>query len=107
MVGLLIRRSKREEGTMYYGDEEKDMGKERNHNSTHEETPHPAVLVVDGAAGFLAEASVGFGVVKVKVVELKVLELVLGETQFPGNINPPDGEGIIVWLNEGHGVVVK
>ena len=33
MVGLLIRRSKREVRTMYYGDKEKDMGKERNHNS--------------------------------------------------------------------------
>ena len=65
------------------------------------------VLVVDGAAGFLAEASMGFGMVEVEVVELKVFELVLGETQFPGNINPPDGEGIIVWSNEGHGVVVK
>ena len=65
------------------------------------------VLVVDGAVGLLAEARVGFGIVEVEVVELKVFELVLGEIQFPGNINPPDGEGVVVWLNEGHGVVVK
>ena len=74
---------------------------------THEETPHPAVLVVDGAAGFLAEASMGFGVVKVKVVEAEEFELVYGEAQFPRDITPPDREGIVVWLNEGHGVVVK
>ena len=72
---------------------------------THEETPRPVVLVVDGAAGFLAEASVGFGVVE--VVKLKVFELLLGEAQFPGNINPLDGEGVVVCSNEGHGVVVK
>ena len=74
---------------------------------THEETPRPAVLVVDGAAGFLAEASVGFGMVKVKVVEAEESELVHGEAQFPRDIAPPDREGIVVWSNEGHGVVVK
>ena len=62
---------------------------------------------MDGAAGLLTEAGVGFGMVEVEVVEPKVFELVLGETQFPGNINPPDGEGVVMWLNEGHGVVVK
>ena len=69
--------------------------------------PCPAVLVVDGAAGLLTEAGVGFGVIEVKVVKSKVFELVFGEAQLPGNINPPDGEGVIVWSNEGHGVVVK
>ena len=74
---------------------------------THKETPRPAVLVVNGAAGFLAEASMGFGMVKVKVVEAEELELVYSEAQFPRDIAPPNGEGIIVWLNEGHGVMVK
>ena len=74
---------------------------------THEETPHPAVLVVDGAAGFLAEASVGFGMVEVKVVEAEELELVYGEAQFPRDITPLGGEGIVMWSNKGHGVVVK
>ena len=69
--------------------------------------PHPAVLIVDGAAGFLAEASVGFGMVKVKVAEAEELELIFGEAQFPRDITPPDGEGIVVWSNEGHGIVVK
>ena len=69
--------------------------------------PCPVVLVVDGAAGFLAEARVGLGVVKVKVVEVEELELIYGEAQFPRDITPPDGEGVVVWLNEGHGIVVK
>ena len=74
---------------------------------THEETPRPAVLVVDGAAGFLAEASMGFGVVKVKVVEVEELELIFGEAQFPRDITPPDREGVVVCWDEGHGVKVK
>ena len=69
--------------------------------------PRPVVLVVDGAAGFLAKASVGFGVVKVEVVKAKVFELVFGEAQLPGNINPPDGgallcgqmKGMVSWLS--------
>ena len=65
------------------------------------------VLIVDGAAGFLAEASVGFGVIEVKVVEAEEFELVYHEAQFPRDIAPPDGEGVVVWLNEGHGIVVK
>ena len=32
MIGLLIRRSNREIRMLYYRDEEKDMGKERNRN---------------------------------------------------------------------------
>ena len=69
--------------------------------------PHPVVLVVDGAAQFLAEAGVGFGMVKVKITETKEFELVEGETQFPRDVCPPDREGIVVWLSEGHGIVVK
>ena len=62
---------------------------------------------MDGAAGFLAEASVGFGVVEVKVAEVEEFELVYSEAQFPRDIAPLDGEGVVVWSNEGHGVVVK
>ena len=74
---------------------------------TYEETPLPATLVVDRAARFLTEAEVGFSMVKVKVVKPKVLELVFDEAQFPGNVCPPDGEGIVVCWSEGHGIVVK
>ena len=74
---------------------------------THEETPHPAVLVVDGAAGFLAEASMGFGVVKVKVVEAEELELIFGEAQFPRDLTPLDRKGVVMWSNERHGIVVE
>ena len=74
---------------------------------THKEMPHPVILVVNGAAGFLAEARVGFCMVKVKVVVSKVVELVLSEAQFPGDVAPADGEGVIVLDDEGHGMVVK
>ena len=53
---------------------------------THEEMPRPAVLVVDGAAGLLTEAGVGFGMVEVEAMKPKVFELVFGEAQFPGNV---------------------
>ena len=43
---------------------------------THKEMPRPVILVVDGAAQFLAEARVHFGMVKVKTTEMKVFELV-------------------------------
>ena len=69
--------------------------------------PHPAILVMDGAAGALTEARVGFHVVEVKVVALKIVELVLRETQFPGDVAPADGEGVVVFWHEGHGVMVK
>ena len=45
--------------------------------------------------------------VKVKVTNVKELELVEGETQFPRNVCPPDREGIVVCWDEGHGIVVK
>ena len=69
--------------------------------------PRPAVLVMDGAAGLLAEAGVGLHVVKVKVIALKVVKLVLSEIQFPGDVTPVDGEGIVMFWGEGHGVMVK
>ena len=74
---------------------------------THEEMPRPVILVVDEAAGLLAEAGVDFGVVKVKVVMPKVCELVLSEAQFPGDVVPVDGECIVVFWGKGHGEVVK
>ena len=69
--------------------------------------PCPVVLVVDGAAQFLAEAGVGFGMVKVKITEMKEFELVEGETQFPRDVCPPDRKGIVVWSSEGYGIMVK
>ena len=74
---------------------------------THGEMPCPVVSVVDGAAQFLAEAGVGFGMVRVKTMETKEFELVEGETQFPRDVCPLDREGIVVWSNEGHGIMVK
>ena len=62
---------------------------------------------MDGAAGLLAEAGVGFGVVEVKAVVLKVCELVLSEAQFPGDVTPADGEGVVVCWGERHGIMVK
>ena len=62
---------------------------------------------MDRAAGVLAEARVGFCVINIEVVVLKEVELVLSETQFPGNVAPADGEGVIMFWDEGHGVIVK
>ena len=62
---------------------------------------------MDGAARVLAEAQVDFRVVKIEVVVSKVSELILGEAQFPGEVAPAEGESIVVFWNEGHGVVVK
>ena len=73
---------------------------------THKETPHPVILVVNGAAGLLTEAGVGFGMVEVKLMEAEISELVYGEAQFPGDVCPPDGEGVIMFWGEGHGMVV-
>ena len=65
------------------------------------------ILVVDGAARLLAKVGVDFCVVEVEMVTSKVVELVLGEPQFPGNVVPVDGEGVVVFDDEGHGIVVK
>ena len=57
--------------------------------------------------GVLTKRHLGFCVVKVKMVTSKVVKLILGETQFPGNVAPVDGEGVVVFDDEGHGIVVK
>ena len=74
---------------------------------THEEMPCLAILVVDGAAGLLAEAGVGFSVVEVEVVKTEVFELVDSEAQLPGDVGPADRKGIVMFWGEGHGAVVK
>ena len=74
---------------------------------THKETPRPAILPMDGAAKFLAETGVGLSMVEVKVVASEVVKLVFGEAQFPGNITPAEGEGVVVIDDEGHGIMVK
>ena len=58
---------------------------------THEEVPHPVMLIVDWTTGFLAKAGVGFGVVKTKFAEAKESELMYGESKFPGDVSPVDG----------------
>ena len=45
--------------------------------------------------------------VEVETSEVKELELIEGKAQFPRDIRPLDREGVVVWLNEGHGVMVK
>ena len=62
---------------------------------------------MDGAADLLAETGVGFSMVEVKVVSSEIVKLVFSEAQFPGNITPADGEGVVVFDDEGHGIVVK
>ena len=84
-----------------------DDGQVDLQEGTHKETPRPIVLIVDRAAGLLTEAGVGFGMVKVELMEVEVLELVYGEAQFPRDVSPPDRKGVVVCSDEGHGVVVK
>ena len=62
---------------------------------------------MDGAARLFTETGVGFCVVKVEVVMSEVVELVFGEAQFPGDVAPADGEGVVIFWDEGHGVMVK
>ena len=62
---------------------------------------------MDGAARVLAEARVSFCVVKVKVVASKVSKLILGETQFPGEVAPVEGEGVVMFWDERHGIIIK
>ena len=127
-----MRRSKAEVRILYYRDKEEHMRREENCNrnngrsggirrcwvrsqgghghvqgGTHEETPLPVILGVDGAAGLLTEAGVGFGMVKVEIMESEIPELVDGGAQFPGNVCPPDRESVVVCWSEGHGIMVK
>ena len=74
---------------------------------THEETPHPVISPMDGTAGFLAKAGVGLCVVEVKMVTSEVVKLIFGEAQFPGDVTPADRKGVVVFDDEGHGMVVK
>ena len=62
---------------------------------------------MDGAAKLLAETGVGPSMVEVEVIASEVVKLVFGEAQFPGNITPVDGEGVVVFDDEGHGMVIK
>ena len=82
---------------------------------THEETPCPGVLVMDGAACLSTEMGVGLGMVQVKFVAVKEVELVDSETKFPGDVSPMEGRrfdflrGFIGFSSTGvrHGIVFK
>ena len=65
------------------------------------------VLAVDGTAEVPTEAGMSFCVVEIEMVVSKEVELVLGEAQFPGDVAPADGKGVVVFDGEGHGMVVK
>ena len=62
---------------------------------------------MDGATELLAEAGVSLCVVEVKMVVSEEVELIFGKAQFPGDITPADGESVVVFNDEGHGMVVK
>ena len=62
---------------------------------------------MDGAAELLTEAGVSFCVIEVKMVASEEVELIFGETQFPGDVTPADGESVVVFDDEGHREVVK
>ena len=65
------------------------------------------ILVVNRAALPFAEGRVSLGMFKGEFVETKVFELVDSEAQFPRDVIWADGEGVVVFDDEGHGEVVK
>ena len=69
--------------------------------------PRPVILVVDGAARPFTKGRVSVGVIEGEFVEAEILELVHSEAQFPRDVSWADGEGIVVFDDEGHGEVVK
>ena len=62
---------------------------------------------MDGAAELLAEAGVGLCMVEVKMVMSEEGELIFGKAQFPRDVTPMDGESVVVFDDEGHGIVTK
>ena len=81
---------------------------------THEETPHPVTLVMDGTTGFLTEAGVSSGVVKVEVIAMEEAKLMYSEAQFPRDVGPVDRgfnvlRGFLLFSSSGvrHGAVFK
>ena len=69
--------------------------------------PCPVISMVDGATELLAEAGVSFCMVEVEMIASEEVELIFGETQFPGDITPADGESVVMFDDEGHGTVTK
>ena len=72
------------------------------------------MLIVDRAAGLLAKARVGSGVVKIKFAVTKESKLVYGEAKFPRDVGPMDWSRDDFWssflfcsVGRGHGAVVK
>ena len=65
------------------------------------------ILAMDGATELLAEAGVCFCVVEVEMVASEEVELIFGEAQLPRDVTPVDGEGVVVFDDERHGMVVK
>ena len=62
---------------------------------------------MNGATRLLAKAGVSFHVIEVEVMVSEEVELISGEAQFPGDITPTDGESVVVFDDEGHGVMTK
>ena len=62
---------------------------------------------MDGATELLAEADMSFCMVDVKMIVSEVVELIFGEAQFPRDVTPADGKGIVMFDDEGHGTVTK
>ena len=87
----------------------------RIQGGTHEETPRPGVSGVDRAANFSTEVGVKVGVLQVKFISTKEIELVYGEAQFPRDVSPMDWErfedfwGFFGFSSTGvrHGIVFK
>ena len=87
----------------------------RIQGGTHEETPRPGVSSMDRAAFFLTEAGMKVGVIQVKFLSSKEVELVYSESECPRDIGPMEwGRFDFLWGCFGfssagvrHGVVFK
>ena len=63
----------------------------RIQGGTHEETPRPRGLVMDGATCRPTEMGVELGVADVEVVSSQEVELMDGEAEFPQDVGPVEG----------------
>ena len=72
---------------------------------THKEMPLPAELIVDRAPGFLTEAGMFSDVRQREVVSSKEIKLINDEAKNPRDVGWFNGEGVIVFWNEGHVIV--
>ena len=56
---------------------------------------------------FFTERRVDVSMAEGEFIDAEIFELILGKAKFPRDVAWMDGEGVIVFDEEGHGEVVK